>query len=103
VTRWTAGDRVVVAPAYVDSEDPKAHADAMTADQRAWGFETNFGGLADFAVEDGYDIASVRFTGLIREDNASNPAPFDELWHVRKKTGERNPTWLIAGIQQMPE
>ncbi|HST83270.1 MAG TPA: crotonyl-CoA carboxylase/reductase [Kineosporiaceae bacterium] len=50
VKRWSAGDRVVVAPAYVDSEDPAAHADAMTADQRAWGFETNFGGLADFAV-----------------------------------------------------
>ena len=50
VRRWTAGDRVVVAPAYVDSEDPMTHADAMTGDQRAWGFETNFGGLAEFAV-----------------------------------------------------
>jgi predicted lipid-binding transport protein (Tim44 family) len=59
--------------------------------------------LMDLAVEEGYDIASVRFTGLIREDNASNPAPFDELWHVRKKTADRNPAWLIAGIQQMPE
>jgi crotonyl-CoA reductase len=50
VRRWSAGDRVVVAPAYVDSEDPVTHQDAMTGDQRAWGFETNFGGLADFAV-----------------------------------------------------
>jgi crotonyl-CoA reductase len=50
VRRWSVGDRVVVAPAYVDSEDPVTHADAMTGDQRAWGFETNFGGLADFAV-----------------------------------------------------
>jgi len=50
VRRWAVGDRVVVAPAYVDSEDPLTHADAMTGDQRAWGFETNFGGLADFAV-----------------------------------------------------
>jgi len=50
VRRWAVGDRVVVAPAYVDSEDPHTHADAMTGDQRAWGFETNFGGLADFAV-----------------------------------------------------
>ena len=50
VRRWSVGDRVVVAPAYVDSEDPATHQDAMTGDQRAWGFETNFGGLADFAV-----------------------------------------------------
>ena len=50
VRRWSPGDRVVVAPAYVDSEDPVTHQDAMTGDQRAWGFETNFGGLADFAV-----------------------------------------------------
>jgi crotonyl-CoA reductase len=50
VRRWAVGDRVVVAPAYVDSEDPVTHADAMTGDQRAWGFETNYGGLADFAV-----------------------------------------------------
>ena len=50
VRRWSPGDRVVVAPAYVDSEDPMTHQDAMTGDQRAWGFETNFGGLADFAV-----------------------------------------------------
>jgi crotonyl-CoA reductase len=50
VRRWSVGDRVVVATAQVDSEDPMAHQDAMTADQRAWGFETNFGGLADFCV-----------------------------------------------------
>jgi len=50
VRRWRPGDRAVVAPAYVDSEDPLTHQDAMTGDQRAWGFETNFGGLADFAV-----------------------------------------------------
>ena len=50
VRRWSVGERVVVAPAYVDSEDPATHQDAMTGEQRAWGFETNFGGLADFAV-----------------------------------------------------
>ena len=38
------------APAYVDTEDPPTHDDSMIGNQRAWGFETNFGGLADFAV-----------------------------------------------------
>jgi crotonyl-CoA reductase len=50
VGRWNVGDRVVVTPAHVDAEDPAVHSDAMTGDQRAWGYETNFGGLADFAV-----------------------------------------------------
>jgi crotonyl-CoA reductase len=50
VRRWAVGDKVVVSPAYVDSEDPATHADAMLGDVRAWGFETNYGGLADFAV-----------------------------------------------------
>jgi crotonyl-CoA reductase len=51
VRRWSVGDRVVVHPAYIDPEDPAAHDDAMTTEEPlAWGFETNFGGLADFAV-----------------------------------------------------
>jgi len=59
--------------------------------------------LAEFAQENGYDVASVRFTGLIRENDASNPEPVDEIWHVRKKSGDRNPAWQIAGIQQIAE
>ena len=36
---------------YVDDQDPSAHDDSMlAANQRIWGFETNFGGLADLAV-----------------------------------------------------
>jgi crotonyl-CoA reductase len=51
VQRWSVGDQVVVAPAYIDSEDPAAHNDSMTtAEPLAWGFETNFGALGDFAV-----------------------------------------------------
>jgi crotonyl-CoA reductase len=51
VRRWKIGDRVVVSPAYVDEQDPITHADSMLgADLRAWGFETNYGGLAEFAV-----------------------------------------------------
>jgi crotonyl-CoA reductase len=36
---------------HVDDQDPSAHNDSMlAANQRIWGFETNFGGLADLAV-----------------------------------------------------
>jgi crotonyl-CoA reductase len=51
VRRWSPGDRVVVHPACIDPEDPYSQGDAMfTEDPLAWGFETNFGSLADFAV-----------------------------------------------------
>jgi crotonyl-CoA reductase len=51
VRRWSPGQAVVVNPAYIDHEDPAAHDDSMTAEEPlAWGFETNFGALADFAV-----------------------------------------------------
>ena len=53
--RWSAtgrpGDQVTVHCNYVDDQDPSAHDDSMlAANQRIWGFESNFGGLADIAV-----------------------------------------------------
>ena len=51
VRNWKSGDRVVVHCNYVDDQDPSAHDDAMLAtNQRIWGFESNFGGLADLAL-----------------------------------------------------
>ena len=51
VRNWKPGDRVTVHCNYVDDQDPSAHDDSMlAANQRIWGFETNFGGLADLAV-----------------------------------------------------
>jgi crotonyl-CoA reductase len=51
VRNWKPGDKVTVHCNYVDDQDPTAHDDSMLAlNQRIWGFETNFGGLADVAV-----------------------------------------------------
>jgi len=51
VRNFSPGDRVVVHCNYVDDQDPSAHDDSMlAANERIWGFETNFGGLADLAV-----------------------------------------------------
>jgi crotonyl-CoA reductase len=51
VRNWHPGDKVVVHCNYVDAQDPEAHDDAMMAsNQRIWGFETNFGGLADLTA-----------------------------------------------------
>ncbi len=51
VRNWSTGDKVTVHCNYVDDQDPSAHDDSMlAANQRIWGFETNFGGLADVAL-----------------------------------------------------
>jgi crotonyl-CoA reductase len=51
VRLWKPGDRVVVHCNYVDDQDPWSHDDAMLAsNQRIWGFESNFGGLAELSV-----------------------------------------------------
>ena len=51
VRNWKPGDRVVLHCNHVDDQDPTAHDDSMLANnQRIWGFETNFGGLADLSV-----------------------------------------------------
>ena len=51
VRNWKPGDRVTVQCQHVDDQDPSAHDDTMMAlNQRIWGFETNFGGLAEITV-----------------------------------------------------
>ncbi|MEU4349666.1 crotonyl-CoA carboxylase/reductase [Streptomyces sp. NPDC023838] len=51
VRRWKVGDHVVVAGAWVDSQEPATHADGMIGgEQRIWGAETNYGGLAHYSV-----------------------------------------------------
>ncbi len=51
VRNWKPGDRVTVHCNHVDDQDPSAHDDSMMAtNQRIWGYETNFGGLADLAL-----------------------------------------------------
>jgi crotonyl-CoA reductase len=51
VRTFRPGDPVTVHANVVDDQEPSAHDDSMlAANQRAWGFETNFGGLADICV-----------------------------------------------------
>ncbi|HVE75034.1 MAG TPA: crotonyl-CoA carboxylase/reductase [Mycobacteriales bacterium] len=51
VSRWKAGDVVVAHCLSVELEDPQGHDDTMLdPQQRIWGFETNFGGLAEIAL-----------------------------------------------------
>ncbi|MFE5332315.1 crotonyl-CoA carboxylase/reductase [Embleya sp. NPDC056575] len=51
VNAWKPGDEVVAHCLSVELESPDGHADTMLdPEQRIWGFETNFGGLAQIAL-----------------------------------------------------
>ena len=51
VTKWKPGTEVVAHCLSVELEDADGHNDTMLdPQQRIWGFETNFGGLADIAL-----------------------------------------------------
>ena len=51
VSKWKPGDEVVAHCLSVEMEEPQGYDDAMLdPQQRIWGFETNFGGLAELAL-----------------------------------------------------
>jgi len=50
-------------------------------------------------LDDDY-MASVEFSGMIREEPSAGPSPFREVWNMTKpKTG--NSGWLVAGVQAL--
>jgi predicted lipid-binding transport protein (Tim44 family) len=53
-------------------------------------------------IEDLGDVymASVEFTGAIREDDSAGPNPFREVWNMTKPTSGRS-GWLVAGVQAL--
>ncbi len=50
-------------------------------------------------VGDDY-LASVKFTGLIKEDPAADATPFAEVWNLSKPLNGQG-GWVLAGIQQL--
>jgi predicted lipid-binding transport protein (Tim44 family) len=45
-------------------------------------------------------MASVEFSGMIREEPSAGPSPFREVWNMTKpKNGSRG--WLVAGVQAL--
>jgi predicted lipid-binding transport protein (Tim44 family) len=45
-------------------------------------------------------MASVEFSGMIREGSSAGPSPFREVWNMTKaKSG--NSGWLVAGVQAL--
>lgn len=56
--------------------------------------------LLEVVSEGDRQIASVCFSGLIRENEGGNAQDFQEVWHVVKDANDADATWMIAGIQQ---
>ncbi len=56
--------------------------------------------LVDMTEEADQSIASVRFRGMVSEDENASPDRIDEVWHfVRAKSSEAG--WKLAGIEQV--
>lgn len=55
--------------------------------------------VTGYAAESNRHIVSVRFRGLLREDDGAAPVDFNEIWHLTKPV-DGNRGWVVAGIQQ---
>ena len=73
-------------------------------EQRGAASETDVADLEAtlLGIETGADdyLASVRFTGRIREGAQGEAAPFEEVWNLARPVNGRG-GWLLAGIQQL--
>ncbi|MFZ4535210.1 Tim44 domain-containing protein [Propionivibrio sp.] len=56
--------------------------------------------LLEVSTEANRHVASVHFSGMIREVAGAAAAPFDEVWNLSKPI-EGNQGWVISGIQQL--
>jgi len=68
----------------------RQHTDVVTLDAN----------LLELVTESGMHLASIRFSGLIREEEGQAPQQFEEIWNLQKP--EAGGTgWVLAGIQQL--
>ncbi|MES2610725.1 MAG: Tim44-like domain-containing protein [Pseudomonadota bacterium] len=66
------------------------HTDVVMIDAQLLGIEE---------LDDGY-MASVEFSGMIREEPSAGPSPFREVWNMTKaRSGASG--WLVAGVQAL--
>ena len=56
--------------------------------------------LLAISTDKNHHNASVRFSGMLREQTGSAAEPFNEVWHLQKPV-DGTSGWLIAGIQQV--
>ena len=56
--------------------------------------------LLEVVTEGSRHIASVHFSGMIRESEGETASPFSEVWHLAKPEDDSR-GWSVAGIQQV--
>lgn len=56
--------------------------------------------LLGIEEQDDVYMASVEFSGMIREDASAGPGPFREVWNMTKSRSGRG-GWLVAGVQAL--
>jgi len=59
--------------------------------------------IVDVVTEGNLVIASVRFSGMLREDGDQSTTALNEIWHIQKSASDRNASWFVAGIQQVQQ
>lgn len=56
--------------------------------------------LLEVVTEGNMHWASVRFSGMIREEQSAAAQPFEEVWNLQKPA-DGSAGWMLAGIQQV--
>lgn len=74
----------------------EAHTGAQPNQTDVQALEARLLGIEELADE---YMASVEYTGMIREDAASAPSPFREVWNMTKS--KNGGGWLVAGVQAL--
>jgi predicted lipid-binding transport protein (Tim44 family) len=78
----------------------KADIDARAAAGQQTDVVTLNAELLEVVTEGGTHWASVRFSGMLREDTGAAPQAFEEIWNLQK-SAQGDSGWLLAGIQQV--
>ena len=103
VTRWKAGDEVVIHCNQASYEDPEVHGlDPMAApSQRIWGYETTWGSFAQFTKVQAQQLLP-KPAGLTWEEAASYGLVYFTAWRMlvtrcNIQAGDKVLVWGAAG------
>jgi len=100
---WDAGDEQSLKQYLTDDLfkelSPSIQANAQSQKNRTEIVLLNAELMGIEKLDDGY-LASVRYSGMLREGDHPEAVRFEEVWNLLKAEGTG---WLIAGIQQMPD
>lgn len=77
--------------------DREVHTGGLANQTEVVMIEARLLGIEDLG--DNY-LASVEFSGMIREEPSSAPSPFREVWNMSKSKAGQN-GWLVAGVQAL--